>query len=105
MLNLFAGEQADTLDLEALVELHRTEGLWLRGERAAVRGCGKPVMILDDGEPSARAAVTTLLRLAAVGAYALSRSRDLTHHTHVMAVAEQRDRALAALLEREPTDA
>ncbi len=102
MLNLWAGEQADELDLDRMVELHRTEGLILRGARAAVPGCGKPVKILDDGVPDARAAVTALLRLAAIGAYALSRQRDLTDFRQVMSGAEARDRRLCAYLQQEP---
>ncbi len=107
MLNLFAGAGPDRLDIPALLELHAAGPLVLTRRAEADLAGADLAQIHDDGELSATAAVTTLLRLAAVGAFCLAEGGPeratspvaLAHLRHVVRRAQEQDERIVALLE------
>ena len=100
-LDIWAGEQADRLQLEELIGLHDTRGLEL-----CLRDTGETInLALDDDHSPCRAEAMAveILRLAAIGAAAIrvldDRTRRLSHFSHVMRELQSRDAELARRLE------
>ena len=95
-LDIFFGLDADLLDVADLADMHRKIGLELvMGTRREGAPC--PVPVIVDGELlPAEAAAIELLRLAAVGRYALTEAatHPLRSIQYVMRSAQQADRQL-----------
>ena len=98
-LDIWAGPQADRLDVEGLVQAHIDNGLELRVAGGPLAG---HLVNLDADAGDPRGTVTEILRLAAIGGYFVTNGASPDHAHWLAQRARARDAELVLRIEGPP---